>query len=84
MEPFWLFDYPFHQNRRPKNWYLLLGIDPKGGEALSSHHIWMFILYIRTYVCTYVYTYVRTAPPPRCCPTDRQAGGLNEHPYVMR
>jgi hypothetical protein len=38
-------DFPF---------LFLLGIGPEGGEALSSHHVWMFIPSVRLSICLYV------------------------------
>jgi hypothetical protein len=49
------------------------GIGPEEGEALSSHHIWMFILSVGKNLGggTYVHMYICT-------------DGRAEHPYVMR
>jgi hypothetical protein len=51
--------------------FVVLGIGPEGGEALSSHHIWMFILSDSMSVRTYVYT----LPPDAALRMDGQAGG---------
>jgi hypothetical protein len=44
--------------------FLLLGIGPEGGEAFSSHHIWMSIPSVRPSVHTY--------PPDVTLRTDRR------------
>jgi hypothetical protein len=75
---------------------LLLGIGLERGEALSSHHIWTFIPFIRMSVCPSVRPPVHTSVRPSVPllhflphgrtggQTDGHTDGWNERPYVMR